>query len=146
MGAGPLRRGICLRDELWDDLAGRTPGSLIKRSQVLAHRTARCCERGPVGLLGTSDRALLVGVGRDQACINGEAVTTNQSSLDRPGDNGLEHMTEGIAVAEAPVPVLREGRVIRHLTVQPEPAEPAIGQVQVNFLAQPALRSDAIAI
>src|SRR5215472_17639684 len=44
------------------------------------------------------------------------------------------------------MPVLRESRVVRHGTVKPEPAEPAVRQVQVNFLAQPPLRAYAEAI
>jgi hypothetical protein len=42
--------------------------------------------------------------------------------------------------------VLREGRVIRHLALQAQAAEPAIGQVQMHFLAEPALRANAEAI
>jgi hypothetical protein len=36
--------------------------------------------------------------------------------------------------------------VIRHAIVKIEPAEPAIGQVQGNLLAEPPLGLDAIAI
>jgi hypothetical protein len=135
VGAGPLRRWVCLGHELWDDLGGRTPRSLIKRFQILAHRAACRCERRPIGLLRTSNRALLVGVGRNQAGIDSEAVTADQSFFDRQGYNGLEHMTEGIAVAEPAVPVLREGRVIWHVPIQPEPAKPAIRQVQMDLFA-----------
>jgi hypothetical protein len=41
-----------------------------------------------------------------------------------------------IAVTEAAVQVLGKGRVIRHSTVEAEPAEPKIGGIQVHFLAQ----------
>jgi hypothetical protein len=44
------------------------------------------------------------------------------------------------------MPVLGERRVIRYLVFQSQPAEPAIRQVQVNFLAQPPLRPDAEAV
>jgi len=44
------------------------------------------------------------------------------------------------------VPVLREGRMIGHIAVQPEATEPPIRQIEVNLLAQPPLRSDAEAI
>src|SRR5437764_14519209 len=42
--------------------------------------------------------------------------------------------------------VLREGRMIGHLAVEPEPAKPAIRQVEVHLFAQPPLRADAEAI
>src|SRR3984893_7161708 len=44
------------------------------------------------------------------------------------------------------MPVLREGRMVRHRAIQPEPAKPAVRQVQVNFLTQPPLRADAEAV
>ena len=40
----------------------------------------------------------------------------------------------------------REGRVIGYRVVEIEPAEPAIGQMQLDFLAQLTLKTDAIAV
>src|SRR5207248_1437807 len=48
--------------------------------------------------------------------------------------------------AETAMAVLREGRMIGHLAVEPEPAKPAIRQVEVHLFAQPPLRADAEAI
>ena len=42
--------------------------------------------------------------------------------------------------------VLGEGRVVQHRAIQAEPAEPAIGEVQVDLFAQPPLGADAAAI
>ena len=36
--------------------------------------------------------------------------------------------------------------MVRHVGVEAEPAEPAIGQVEVNLLAQPPLEADAVAV
>jgi len=44
------------------------------------------------------------------------------------------------------LPILGEGRVVRHLAIEPEPTEPAIGQVQVHLLAQPPFGTDAVAV
>jgi hypothetical protein len=44
------------------------------------------------------------------------------------------------------MPVLGESRVIRHRTLQAEPAEPPVGQIEVNFIAQTPLRSDPEAV
>ena len=61
----------------------------------------------------TRDRALLVGVGRDQARIDGKAFAANQTGRDARLDDPLEHPAENIAVAEALVAGARERRMIR---------------------------------
>jgi hypothetical protein len=48
-----------------------------------------------------------------------------------------------ITVAEAAMPVLREGRMVGHVTIEPKAAEPAVCQVEVNLFAQAPLRADA---
>src|SRR5262249_9389196 len=59
---------------------------------------------------------------------------------------GLEHMPKGITLAKAAMPIDRERRMVRHLVVEIEATEPAIGKVKLHFLAQPALRTDAVAV
>src|SRR6185436_15259166 len=44
------------------------------------------------------------------------------------------------------MPVLREGRMVRYIAVEPKAAEPAIGQIEVNLLAQAPLGADAEAV
>src|SRR3954468_17983651 len=39
-----------------------------------------------------------------------------------------------------------ERRVVRHLAVEPEPTAPALGEVQVNLLAQPPFGTNAVAV
>ena len=51
--AGPLRRGIGPRDELRLDLAGRAPGGLVQRVEILPHRAAGRRHRLPVDRLPT---------------------------------------------------------------------------------------------
>jgi hypothetical protein len=53
------------------------------------------------------------------------------------GRVALENMAQHIAVAEAAVPVLGERRVVGHLVVEVEPAEPTEGQPVFDLLAQP---------
>lgn len=76
----------------------------------------------------------VAGVGRDQAGVNGEAFPADQALGHAAADHGLEQLAQQIALAEAAVPVLGEGRVVRHVTLQPEAAEPAVGQVEVDLL------------
>lgn len=51
-------------------------------------------------------------------------------------DHGLEQLLQQIAVREAAMPILGERRVVRHLAIEPEPAETAVVEVQVNLLAR----------
>src|SRR6185369_10978410 len=84
--------------------------------------------------------------GLDQARIDCESFTTDQSLLNAAAQDALEYATEEIALPEAAMPVLGERRVIWHCSIQTEPAEPSIGQIEVNFIAQAPLRSDAKAV
>ncbi|MGY2990018.1 hypothetical protein ACVWZM_006928 [Bradyrhizobium sp. USDA 4501] len=92
------------------------------------------------------DPLLPIGIGLDQARINCKSFTADQSLLDAAAQDALEHVTEEVALPEAAMPVLGECRVIRHRPIQTEPAEPPIGQIEVDLIAQPPLRSDAEAV
>jgi hypothetical protein len=70
----------------------------------------------------------------------------NQPLGHTPLHRRLEHLAQQIALAEATVPVLREGRMVRHSAVQPKPTEPAVSEVQVNFLAQSPLLRPVLAL
>src|SRR5208283_1335168 len=78
--------------------------------------------------------------------IDSEPFATYQPLPHAALQNLLEHETQCVAVTETTMPVLRERRVVRHRVFQPQPAEPAIRQVQVHLLAQPPLRPDAEAV
>jgi hypothetical protein len=57
-----------------------------------------------------------------------------------------ESIPEDIALPEPTMPVAREGRVVRHLALETQPAEPSVGKVEVHLLAQPPLRANAHAV
>jgi len=44
------------------------------------------------------------------------------------------------------MPVLREGGMIGHIAVEPEPAEPPVGQIEVDLFAQAPLGADTEAV
>ncbi|MGY3582567.1 hypothetical protein ACVIGB_008368 [Bradyrhizobium sp. USDA 4341] len=87
-----------------------------------------------------------IGVGLDQARIDGKSFTADQLFLDTTVQDVLEHAAEEIAFSEMTRSVLRERRVIWHRTVQAEPAKPAVSQIEMNLIAQTSLRSDTEAI
>jgi len=93
--------------------------------------------------LRSLDIGLPVGLGPDQAGIDSKAVTADQSFLNAAPHGGFEQLAEQITLTEASMPVLRKGRVIRHVTVETQAAEPAVSQVEVHLLTQAALRPDA---
>ena len=92
------------------------------------------------------NRALLIGVGGDQAGIDGKSIGADQPFGHAALDDGFEQMAQDIALAKAPVPVLGKGRMVGNLAIETEPAEPAIGEIEMNFLAQAPLRPNAHAI
>src|SRR5579872_5067460 len=96
--------------------------------------------------LAARHAALPVGIRLDHARIDREALAADQPFGDAALYGRFQHLAQQIARAETAVPALREGRVIRHRAVKPEPAEPAAAEVQVDLLAQPPLRPNAEAI
>jgi hypothetical protein len=96
--------------------------------------------------IGLIDGMLAVHIGAHEAAIDREAFAADQPLGNAARHGRLEQLAQQITVAEAPVPVLREGRVIGHIPFQPKAAEPAIGEVGMDLLAQPPLGADAHAI
>src|SRR5262249_44822531 len=90
------------------------------------------------------DAILPIGVCPDQAGLDSKAFPTNQSVIDAAAQDGLKRSSQQIALPETTMAVLREGRVVGDIAIKPEPAKPAISQVQVDFFAQPPLGSDRI--
>jgi len=90
--------------------------------------------------------ALAIGISADQAAINGKALTANEPLGEAALDGHFEQAAQQIAVAKAPVPVFREGRVVGNSTVQAKPAEPAVAEIEMDLFAQPALGADALRV
>src|SRR4029453_12132434 len=91
----PLRRGIGARDEFRLDLAGGAPCGVVERVEIFLHRTARRGERWPIHGLRAGNRTLLVGVGRNQAGVDREALAANQAFLDATADDSFKNIPEG---------------------------------------------------
>src|SRR4029077_1639577 len=89
---------------------------------------------------------LTMRVRTDQTGVDGKTLAADQSLRNATAHRRLEQFAPEVAIAEPAVAVLREGRMIRHIAFQPEPAEPAICEIEVDLLAQPPFRADAEAI
>jgi hypothetical protein len=121
--ACPLCRQIGSRDEFRRHWRRGSERRLVESGKVLlrgANRVLLDLLRLPVL---ARNRSLLVGVGRDQAGVDRKPVGANQALSDTALHHVLEQPTQRIALAKAPVSVLRERRVIRNSAVQSEPAE-----------------------
>jgi hypothetical protein len=129
ISAGPLGRGIGRRNELRNNVAGAP--------HAVSSRVARYSFTARLDLAGITipapilirDRALLVGVGLDQARIDCKAFATNQTGRNAGLDDTFKHAAKNIPLAKTLVPGTRECRMIRDSGLDAEPAEPAIGEV-----------------
>jgi hypothetical protein len=99
----------------------------------------------PIDLTGCF-AMVMAGVGLHHAGINGEAVAFNQTSVHAGPYHRFKDLAQEATVPETAVAIDRECRVIRHLVVKVEPTESSIRHVQLDFLAQPPLVANAIAI
>src|SRR5450631_1331789 len=140
--AGPLRRGIGRRDELRDDVAGRTPRRFVEARQILLHGTAGPRRIAIPAPILTCDRTLLIGVSLDQARVDCKAFAANQTGRKARVDDPFEHAAENIPFTKPLVPGARERRMIRDRVLDTELAEPTIGKVHLHFTADQPLRAD----
>jgi hypothetical protein len=132
MRRGPPRRRIGRCNELGPHLGCRAERGIVEDSEIFFDGAARRIRRQP---RGTFDAGAIAGVGLDQTGIDGEAFAADKTFLDAALQNGLEKPAQQVAVTEAAVPVLREGRMIGHRAVETQSAKPAIRQVEVHLLA-----------
>jgi hypothetical protein len=61
-------------------------------------------------------------------------------------DNFFKQHAVNVALAKSAIAVLGESRMTRHGSFQPQPAEPAIGQVEMHLIAQLPLGTNAISV
>jgi hypothetical protein len=139
----PTRRGVGGRHELRGDLGRGSESSVVEDSQILTNCSAGSFRRKSFVAF---DPLLPIGIGFDQARIDRESFSTNQPLLDTATQYALEHATKEVALPEPAMPVLGERRVIRYRSIQTEPTEPPVGQVEVDLITQPPLRSNAEAV
>jgi hypothetical protein len=85
-------------------------------------------------------------LGHDHARVDRERLAAGQPFLHAARHHGLKQLAQKVALAKTAVAILREGRIVRNLAVEPQPAEPTIGQIEVDLIAQPPFRANAEAI
>src|SRR6202042_465811 len=85
-------------------------------------------------------------VRHDDAGVDCEGFASHDPFFHTARHNGLEQLAQEIALAEATVSVLGERGMIGDVAVEPQSTEPAIGQIEMDLLAQPSLRANAEAV
>src|SRR3981081_2384850 len=123
-------------------LQSRPPSRIIEGRQILLHRPARSLRSAILAPILTRDRALLIGIGLDQARIDCKAFPANKTGRDASVDDPLEHATKNVALAKALVAGTRKRRMIRDGILNTELAEPPIGEVHLNFTTDQPFRTD----
>lgn len=88
------------RDELRLDLRRRAESRVIEGDEILFHRPAGRRGIARRGLFVALDRALPVGVGLDQARIDGEAFAPDQAGSQARFNDALEDSAEEAALTE----------------------------------------------
>ena len=104
--ARPLGCRIGSGDELRRDRGGRAERRVVERGEIFAcgaNRVLLDLLRLPVLAW---NRALLVGVGGDKACVDRKSIGADQPLCHAALNDALEHMTQQIALAKAAMPVL----------------------------------------
>lgn len=76
---------------------------------------------------------LFVGVGADQAGIDGKAFTTDQTFGNAELDDALEQLPDQIDLAKAAMPVLGQSRMVWNGIRQIEAAKPTVRQVEMHL-------------
>ena len=74
-------------------------------------------------------------VRHDQTGIDGKALATDQALGHATPNHRFEQFAQKVGVAEPAVACLGKGRVVRHVAIETQSAEPAIPEVQVNLFA-----------
>jgi hypothetical protein len=77
VSTGPLGCRVGRRDELRNNLAGGAPRRIVEGLKILLHRAARSLGIAISVPVRPRDRALLVGIGSNQAGIDGKAFPTH---------------------------------------------------------------------
>ena len=79
---------------------------------------------------------LTTGIGLHHAGIDRKALTTDQAFIHAALQDLLENEAKRFRFAEPAVPILREGRVIRHLVIDTQLAKPSVDVLSAGVFQQ----------
>ena len=91
------------------------------------------------------DASTSIRVRHDDAGVDGKGFPSHDPFL-HSCHYGLERLAQETALAEATVSVLGKRLIIGDAAIEPQPTEPAVGQIKMGLFAQPPLRANAEAV
>jgi hypothetical protein len=142
-GASRPSRGRIGARHTWEALGhvGERHWSPRPIGQPLAHRAGRTVR---VRQVYREYLALPARIRGDERCVNRGVFAGDQPLLDAAPDSVLEQQTEHSGIAEAAVPVLAKGRMMRDRCTCRKTTEPAVSEIVAQLLAQSTLRPDSV--
>src|ERR1051325_10596684 len=99
---GPARRRISRCEELRGHFARPTKGGIIKEGEIFLDRAAHRVRRQACGTLHA---AAVADIGRDQAGVDGKALTTDKALIDAALEHQLKQAPQQVAVAKTAMSV-----------------------------------------
>ena len=146
-GNGVGRSGVAGGRIGWRDclrLDGRRPA---ERRVVQDRQIFRDCATGSrIEVFGLGDASPSMRVRHDNAGVDCESLASHDPFFHTARHDGLEELTQKIALTKPAVAVLGEGRMIGNVAVEPQPTKPAVSKIDVDLIAQPTLRTNAGAV
>ena len=85
-------------------------------------------------------------IGNNHAGVDCKGLASHDPFLHAARHHRLESLAQQIALTETAVAVLGKCRMIGDVGIEPQATEPAIGQIEMDLLTQPTLRTNAEAI
>jgi hypothetical protein len=80
------------------------------------------------------------------AYVDCKGLASHDPFLHAARHHRLEQLAQQIALAKTTVAVLGKRRMIWNIAIEPQSTKPAIGQIEMDLLAQPTLRTNAQAV
>ena len=142
---GPGRRRIRRRHRLWRLSRIDRRVLALQRREVFTDRALGLLLVAPVDVAAL-DPLVAAGVGLDHAGIDRKAFAADQPDLHARRHHALAHQPKRGALTEAAMAVDRERRMVRHCFFEAKPAEPPVGEIEPDLVAQSPLGTNRVAI
>ncbi len=116
----------------------------VQRRKIFANRPADRTRFAPIDLALNAGEA--AGIRLDHRGIHGKTFAAHQTRIQADVHDMLKHPAQHITIPEPAMTVQRKRRVIGNPVLQSQPAEPAVGEIKLDFLAQAPLGPDPVAV
>src|SRR3546814_14263890 len=91
---------------------------------------------GPIDRIGAGHAALFIGVGGDDAGVDGKTLGLDQACSHAAPGHFIEDPADDAAFTKAGVATLRKGRTIWDRILQADEAEPAVPEIEMDHFAE----------